>query len=70
MGNCKDCHKWDEDDGTCRLPDWIDGDDKLAGDSMAVCAMAADDQGLDVWLRTGPMFGCVQFQSRNPRKLS
>jgi len=30
---------------------------------FAVDATAADDQGLDAWLETGPEFGCIHGEA-------
>lgn len=67
MGNCKDCRHWDELFSICVGVDWIDvfeddvkPMDKANGFAIAVCA--PDDQGLTIHLKTGPLFGCVQFQ--------
>ena len=63
MGNCMHCRNWDIDDQTCRV-DWVDQGADIGQADMAIYASASDDHGLVAGLKTGPMFGCVQFQHR------
>lgn len=67
MGNCKDCTKWYRRDQTCRV-DWVERSDRVEEGEMAIFAEAHDDSGLMAGLKTGPLFGCVQFQPKPKRK--
>jgi len=60
MGYCKDCSRWDKYENTCSV-DWKDRDSKVQDDDFFIYAHASDDQGLDAGLKTGPLFGCIQF---------
>ena len=69
MGNCKDCRWWQHHTDVynkswadCAAADWVDRDSRIGDADMAVYAEASDDHGLNAGLKTGPMFGCVQFQ--------
>lgn len=71
MGNCKDCRNWethtdifDKRWTECNI-DFVERKDAIGDSDMAIYANACDDTGLDVGLKTGPMFGCVQFQRRS-----
>lgn len=68
MGHCKDCRHWDADAFHCEAPSWVDhfpADSWSPGDDgMALAVMSLDDQGLEVGLKTGPMFGCTKFKSK------
>lgn len=68
-GNCKDCNYWRfHHDGfntswhECDKADWVELKEALPDDSMGVYSYALDDSGLRAGLRTGPMFGCIQFK--------
>lgn len=72
-GRCKDCKHWHtqihngiEPVSTCKLPRVVDYDTKIAENELAVYAQANDEWGLIAGLKTGPMFGCIKFQERNP----
>ena len=65
MGHCKDCRWWKRD-GVCDFADTVDvlrdkANPNPSAAAFAIAISADDDQGLDVWLRTGPEFGCVHF---------
>ena len=62
MGTCKECRAWE--DGECVLVDWIATTETEDGANFSVYATSDDDQGLQCGLKTGPDFGCVQFQLR------
>jgi hypothetical protein len=70
MGNCKDCRNWDKDSFLCNAV----GDMSVApfsikspGDTdFKIALTCLDDQGLEVGLKVGPLFGCVQYQSTHP----
>jgi len=71
MGNCKDCKSWDVGDGECNQPyDFVGRNEPMAHDAMGLYVTVADDHGMDVRLRTGPMFGCVQFKAKSAKQLS
>lgn len=61
MGNCKD---WAIDyEQTCSRVFMTDAE--VNGADCALRVDAADDQGLVAYLVTGPMFGCVHFQTHD-----
>lgn len=69
MGNCKDCRHWEHHIdmrgkrwSTCNAVEWVAYDASIDERGSAIFADAHDDSGLDAGLKTGPMFGCVQFQ--------
>ncbi len=67
MGNCKDCRHWwqhGNEWNTCNAVDWVAFDEPIDASIAAIYADAHDDSGLDAGLKTGPMFGCVQFLQR------
>lgn len=71
MGNCKDCLHWEhhidmrnKQWSTCSSVDWVAVDATIDERVAAIYADACDDSGLDAGLKTGPMFGCIQFQQR------
>lgn len=68
MGNCKDCKNWDAGAFHCEAPSWVnhfpEGQWSPGEAGIALAVMASDDQGLDVGLKTGPMFGCTKFESK------
>jgi len=71
MGNCKDCRHWEHHHdmrnkkwSTCNSVDWVGYDQSIDDCDAAIYADASDDSGLEAGLKTGPMFGCVQFQSK------
>lgn len=68
MGNCKDCKHWGVYRESCC--DWTDYSQPKSDPSthFEVDAYALDDTGLDVWFKTQPMFGCVQFQPKRSVK--
>jgi len=58
---CKNCQywvKWDRPFHTCDCS--VDNPET----AFEVDGEAWDDSGLQVWLRTGPNFGCVHFKLR------
>jgi len=70
-GNCKDCRYWErhidirnKKFSTCGRVDWVDYADKIPEDGAAIYAYASDDSGMEVGLKTGPLFGCVKFQPK------
>ena len=72
MGNCKDCKFWDHDlfesevdVAECDAFGYYDPMyQKLEQDDAAFDLRINDDYGLSHRFMTGPMFGCVKFQSR------
>jgi len=69
MGNCKNCDHWrvvsDMRGRTyteCNKVPWVETGQAMCADSFAVYAEASDDSGQTTGLKTGPMFGCVQFK--------
>jgi hypothetical protein len=66
MGNCKDCRHWNPDNYLCQAVDQIEvfpDDQTSPGDTdFKIAVSCNDDQGLDVGLKVGPLFGCVQYQ--------
>lgn len=71
MGNCKDCKFWEYFQDTrgrkwheCHRVSWLDFDVKVEESNFAIYAHSSDDYGLEAGLKTGPMFGCVQFVSK------
>ena len=63
MGTCKVCRAWEG--GECIFVDCLDEKEEVRGANFAAYATAADDHGLRYGLKTGPDFGCVQFQLRS-----
>jgi hypothetical protein len=70
-GNCKDCRHWEHKnygrDGQAHECSAVDDDaqtGELKDANFALYAEALDDSGLSYGLKTGPMFGCVQFQRK------
>lgn len=68
-GNCKDCQYWRHHvDGygaawnECEGVDSTGLEDPVLNADFAIYAEAHDTSGLQVGLKTGPMFGCVQFK--------
>lgn len=67
MGNCKDCRHWKSDSFLCCAVDVItvdypNGDDPPGGETECVIAVSESDERPSAGLKTGPLFGCVQFQ--------
>jgi hypothetical protein len=63
MNTCKTCKFWGRYRvGACDAADLVDKGDKVTGNELAVLVYAADDQGLEGHLMTGPDFGCVKHQ--------
>lgn len=62
MGQCKDCMWWGcDEDGVCFL-DWeISKGEKPATEGFGIGVRVLDDSGLEVVLKTGPLFGCNRF---------
>ena len=65
---CKDCKYWENHTdmwkkswNTCEAVNWVDRDEKIGENEFAVYADCSDDHGLNVGLKTGPMFGCIKF---------
>ncbi len=48
----------------CEIGDWLRLRPLQPNADFAIYAEADDDSGLQVGLKTGPMFGCVQFKLR------
>lgn len=74
-GNCKDCRYWESHVdmrgnswNTCNAADWVSRSHKVDGADFAIYAEAHYDSGLDAGLKTGPMFGCVQFKLKVEQK--
>lgn len=70
-GNCKDCRHWafhqdmrGKEWHECDAVDWRTRAAKVENADFAIYTEAHDDSGLWAGLRTGPMFGCVQFQQK------
>lgn len=70
MGLCKDCKYWESHTDvfkkswcTCEAVDWVERDDKIEDNEVALFASASDDTGLRAGLKTGPLFGCIKFAS-------
>jgi len=59
---CEACEAWGRyKPGACdRISDMSNSGD----DSFDVEFETLDDSGLNVWLETGPKFGCVQFRPK------
>ena len=71
MGNCKNCRYWEKHIdiynkkwSECNKAYWIDKNDRIEENSFGVYTEAADDSGLSCGLKTGPLFGCIQFKER------
>ena len=63
MGKCSDCWWWDKYTWECAKIDTMEeGFSTIRGDEAGIVVDAQDDQGLQVWLQTGPNFGCVKFK--------
>lgn len=64
MGRCKNCRWW----GRGGICEFVDTEYVFRGEAkktdaaaFSITVQVDDDQGLDVWLKTGPEFGCVHF---------
>jgi hypothetical protein len=74
VGTCKDCEYWREIyDGdveyyaiwtTCEYIKWPEATDPIGESEAALHAYSSDDNGLEVKLRTGPSFGCTNFEEK------
>jgi hypothetical protein len=71
IGYCKDCDHWTEHTNQyreswieCGLAEWYDRKGVLHDDLFGYYAQSDDDSGLDAGIKTGPMFGCVKFRSK------
>lgn len=63
MGKCSDCWWWDKLDGECANVDGMEqGFNSIGEDEAGIVFNTQDDQGLRIWLQTGPNFGCVKFK--------
>lgn len=68
MGNCRNCASWDRwrdrADGAGECMRALDMGERewLAPDSVGVVVRVTDDHGLESYLITGALFGCVQFE--------
>jgi len=62
--NCKDCKFWNKHNTECNKIDWLETSKPLTGNDFALDADFLDDQGLQLHLKTGPLFGCIQFVKR------
>ena len=66
MGNCKDCKYWEKgllnhrDYNTCSFCN-----DRSPETEVGIEYEVLDDSGMDFELRTGLMFGCVNFSKKN-----
>ena len=67
MGNCKDCKFWEAHHdtrnkkwNTCNATNWVDVAKKIGDDEIAYYADA-------IIIKTGSMFGCVNFIANKPR---
>ena len=64
---CKDCKFWDarftdSGSGDCWLSDQVENcQSAVSPNGLAYYAHAYDDLGLESGIKTGPMFGCVNF---------
>jgi hypothetical protein len=65
---CKDCKFWkahtDQWRDSWTECDQVGGSSRegtLSDDDFAIYADADDNSGLEVGLKTGPMFGCIKF---------
>lgn len=69
MGNCKDCDSWNS--GICNNINvaYTNFPKKFSINShdFAILYSCLDDSDLDIYLRTGSDFGCVQFKLRSRR---
>ena len=72
MGHCKDCRHWNKDSFSCETVEWMDDyadSNTSPGEyDFKLAVVYDDDQGLSVGLKTGPMFGCVQYQHNTSAK--
>lgn len=65
MGHCKDCKWWRSDDKECRaIGEESNQYYEPLGNDFVLYVRVTDDHGLETALKTGPMFGCVQFLER------
>ena len=62
MNHCVNCKYWEK--GVCIWPDWLEREEDAPIDGMGVFLIASDDQGVGFVFRTGPEFGCVQFNTK------
>lgn len=60
MGKCSNCWWWDKSNGECDEIDAIEG--PIGEDGAGIVFNTLDDQGLQIWLQTGPNFGCAKFK--------
>ena len=66
MGNCKDCQHWHRIRFEClQVCTNYENDQPIPEDKeFRMDVTFNDDQGLDVGLKTGPLFGCVEFEAK------
>ena len=74
IGNCNNCRYWGKTDGggieynkvwtVCGYIRWPEPTDPIGESEAALYAYASDDSGLEVDLRTGPNFGCTNFEEK------
>lgn len=65
---CKDCRFWDNNwyMGECRLIDSVeDSESSVPDNGIAYYATANDDCGLSSGVKTGKLFGCIHFQTKD-----
>ena len=65
---CKNCKFWGEyyyeGNTLCNYAKWVEKTDNIKEDDFAYFATASDDYDLDAGIKTGPLFGCNKFQSK------
>lgn len=68
-GFCRECRAWDRRTGECSAFSEYDASaPKPTQNNAAIFVRVADDHGLNVTFKTGPMFGCVKF-TLNPKRV-
>jgi len=62
IGFCKDCKFWGRyRDGSCDRGDYAQD---APGTEFEFDYSVLDDSGLDIWIVTGPNFGCLHFENK------
>jgi len=68
MSTCNKCKFWRRITENCGRAAWIDSDGRIDIDTMAFYASAYDDSGLCAGIKTGPLFGCLNFFAKKVSK--
>jgi hypothetical protein len=68
MSTCKTCQYWhngDDKSGECDRAEYnYDRRGEPKSNEVLIAIQVDDDSGLDVLMKTGPDFGCVQWKAK------